>query len=146
MRLKRVGLLALITIVTLNFWTGSPLLALRLGSWVQGSGGLTMLVVTVVVLTVGMISLVLIKVLNSLTVAYDELTGRPIRRRETAWLRSRDVERLDFQRQRGAPAARVSAVDIVLVLSVVVPIRRRDLVLLLRDRPNPEVGVLSSRE
>lgn len=119
--LQRVGLLALITIVTLNFWTGSPLVALWLGSRVQGSGRLTMLVVAVVVLTVGALSLGLIRVLNSLTDAYDRLTGRARGRRETSWLRSRDVERLDFQRQRDAPATRPSAVDIILVLSVVVP-------------------------
>jgi len=121
-RLKRVGVLALISIVTLNFWTGSPLIALWLGSRVQGSGDLTMLVVAVVVLTIAALSLALIRVLNSLSAAYDRLTGRPKRRRETSWLRSRDVERLDFQKQRGAPAARLSPVDIILVVSVVVPV------------------------
>jgi hypothetical protein len=120
-RLKRIGVLALITIVTFNLWTGSPLVALWLGSRVQGSGRLTMLVVAVVVVAVGVLSLALVRVLNSLTHAYDRLTGRPRRRRETAWLRSRDVERLDLQKERGASAARLSPVDVILVLSVVVP-------------------------
>jgi hypothetical protein len=81
-----------------------------------------MMVVAVVVLAVGAVSLVLIRALNSLTEAYDKLTGRPRRRRETAWLRSRDIERLDLQRERGNPSARLSAVDFILVISVVVPV------------------------
>jgi hypothetical protein len=120
-RLERVGVLSLISILTLNFWTGSPLFALWLGSRVQGSGRLTMLVVAVILVTIGVLSLVLIRALNSLTQAYDRLTGRPSRRREASWLRSRDVERLDLQKERGAPEARPSAVDIILVVSVVVP-------------------------
>lgn len=120
-RLKRVGLLALVSIVTLNFWTGSPLVALWLGSRVQGSGRLSMLVVAVVVLTIGALSLTLIRVLNSLSQAYERLMGRPSRRREASWLRGRDVERLEFQRERGAPAARLSALDVILVVSAVVP-------------------------
>ena len=120
--MERAGLLALISILTLNFWTGSPLFALWLGSRVQGSGRLSMLVVAVILVTIGALSLVLIRMLNSLTHAYNRLTGRPVRRRETSWLRSRDIERLDLQRERGAPEVRLTAVDFILVASVVVPI------------------------
>jgi hypothetical protein len=81
-----------------------------------------MLVVAVVVISFGFVSLALVRILNSLTYRYDHLTGRPRRRRETAWLRSRDIERLDFQRQRGGSAARLSAVDYILVVSAVVPV------------------------
>jgi len=121
LRIRRVGLLAAIAVAALNLWTGSPLVALWLGAQVQGSGRLTMLVVAVVVVTVGALSLLLVRLLNSLTYEYDRLTGRPRRRREASWLRSRDVERLDLQRSRSAPDARLTPVDIILVLSVVLP-------------------------
>ncbi len=121
-RLRRVAVLALIAIVTLNLWTGSPLVALWLGSKVQGSGGLTMLVVAVVVVTVAVLSMLLVTALNSLVHTYNKLTGRPNRRREAAWLRSRDIERLAFQKQRAAPEVRLSPVDVILVVSVVLPV------------------------
>jgi hypothetical protein len=121
-RLQRAGILALITIVTLNFWTGSPLVALWVGSRVQGSGRLTMLVVAVVVVVFAVISFLLLGLLNTLSETYDRMVGRPKRRKETAWLRSRDIERLDYQRERGAQTARLTVVDVILVLSVVVPI------------------------
>src|SRR5688572_23403566 len=47
--LKRIALAALLTIVGLNVWTGGPLLALWVGSRVQGEGSPTMGAVFVVV-------------------------------------------------------------------------------------------------
>ena len=59
-RLKRGLLVSLMSITTINVWTGSPLLALWVGSRVQGSGSPSMGAFAVVGLTLGAVSLALV--------------------------------------------------------------------------------------
>jgi hypothetical protein len=94
-RLKRVGLLAAMSVVSVNVWTGSPLLALWIGSRVvSDSGQTTMLAILVVAAVLLAFSLVLIKALGMLQVSYDEAAGRKRAiRRHTPWLRSMRGER-----------------------------------------------------
>jgi hypothetical protein len=109
--------------VSINAWTGAPLLALWVGSrfegWVGGSGtgsGTTMRALFVLVATLALLEGVLVVVLTRLSAAYDELTGRPHAARQTSpWLRSMRGEREEFARKREG----ISGVERVVVVSVV---------------------------
>jgi hypothetical protein len=92
--LKRAALLAAMTAGALNVWTGSPLLALWIGSRVQGPGPPQMFPIFVVAICIGIFSLILLRILRWLGTRYDELTGRPPTIREhVPWLRSLRGER-----------------------------------------------------
>jgi hypothetical protein len=92
--LKRAALLAAMTAGILNVWTGSPLLALWIGSRVQGSGPPQMAPVFVVAISLAIFSFLLLQLIRRLGAAYDELTGRrPTIREHVPWLRSLRGER-----------------------------------------------------
>ncbi len=74
-RLKQISLAALMGFLALNVWTGSPLLALWLGSRVQGQGPPSMGAVAVVIGALIVISWVLYQALKATGRAYDDLTG-----------------------------------------------------------------------
>jgi hypothetical protein len=95
MDMKRLVLLTLMALVTLNIWTGAPLFALWVGSQlVRDHGQITMGAAAAVVVTLGATCFALLAALGRLTVRYDEVTGRPPRTREQApWLRSLRGER-----------------------------------------------------
>jgi hypothetical protein len=102
-------------LATLNVWTGSPLMAVWVGSRVQGAGPPEMGAIFVVAGVMGAISFGLVKVLHALGAAYDRLTGHtPTIRAHTPWLRSmRDGRPQETGRETG-----LSALDVVLVGSV----------------------------
>jgi len=80
--------------VGLNIYTGSPLLALWVGSRVQGSGPPSMAAVGLVVLVLGVCSVSLALILGRLGAKYDELAGTtPTARQHAPWLRSMRGER-----------------------------------------------------
>ena len=115
-RLKRLALLSAIGVTTLNVWTGSPLLALWVGSRVQGQGPPAMLPIFVVAVVMGAVSIVLIRVLGVLGNRYDALTGHQSSvRMHTPWLRSMRGERSE---ELGAKVG-LSGLDRVLVASVI---------------------------
>jgi hypothetical protein len=95
MDMKRLVILTLMALVTLNIWTGAPLLALWVGSrLVRDHGQITMGAAAAVVVTLGATCLALLAALGRLTARYDDITGRPPRgRREAPWLRSLRGER-----------------------------------------------------
>jgi hypothetical protein len=116
-RLKRIGLAALMVVAGLNVWTGSPLLALWVGSRVQGDGPLTMSAVFVVVVVFAATSLTMAWVLSQLGAAYDRITGQPATvRQHTPWLRSMRGEREQYPGTR----AHLTALERVLVGMVVI--------------------------
>jgi len=116
-RLGRAGLLAAMAVVAANIWTGSPLLALWVGSRIQGGGGVSMGAVFVVVACMAATSLLLVRLLGRLGERHDRLLGlRPPPRRQQPWLRSLSGERSSEQRRR----TRVSALDVVLVSTVLI--------------------------
>jgi hypothetical protein len=82
-------------LASVNIWTGSPLLAVWIGSQVQQAQGQpSMLAVFVVVVVLAVLVLVLATALSSLSAAYDRITGRPPAPRQAApWLRSMRAER-----------------------------------------------------
>lgn len=119
LRLRRLGLLCLLTLLTVNVWTGGPLLALWIGSRVQGSGPPSMAAVAAVAGSLVAISLVLVNVLAFVSDRFDRLVGRPRATREPApWLRSMRGERLSEHEGRVG----ISVPERVLVISVVVAV------------------------
>jgi hypothetical protein len=118
-RAKRLALVSAISVTTVNVWTGSPLLALWVGSQVQGSGPPSMAAVGAVAGTLAVVSLVLVKLLSVMSDRYDKLVGRPRGPREPApWLRSLRGERSEERTQRLG----LTAPERILVLTVVVAV------------------------
>ena len=114
MALKRSLLLAAMAVTAVNIWTGSPLLALWIGSRLQGTSGLSMGAVFAVIAVMVATSLGLIRLLGE---RHDRLLGIPPGpRRQQPWLRSLSGERTRDQRAR----QRVSALDVVLVGTVLI--------------------------
>ena len=115
--MKRLGLAAAMTVVGLNIYTGSPLLALWVGSRVQGSGPPSMGAVGLVVLVMGVTSVTLAFVLSRLGAAYDRLAGTaPTVRQHAPWLRSLRGER----EQQPGESPQLTMLERVLVGLVVV--------------------------
>ena len=116
-RMQRALLLAAMAVVAVNIWTGSPLLALWVGSRLQGTSGLSMGAVFAVIAVMGVTSFALIKLLGALGARHDKLLGVEAGpRRQQPWLRSLSGERVRDQRKR----ERISALDVVLVGTVLV--------------------------
>ena len=117
MALKKIGLVTASALCTINIWTGAPLLAVWVGSKVQGSlGKLSMTAVFSVIGVLTVMVFALGFLLTWLNAKYDELTGRPPAARHTSpWLRSmRDEREEDTRRKFG-----ISAIERVVVASVV---------------------------
>lgn len=117
LRLKRVTLVCLMALATLNMWTGGPLLALWIGSRVQGPGPPSMLAVAVAAVSLGVVSYVLVKLLAWLDAVYARVAGRPTSvNRHVPWLRSMRGERPHQHKH----ARDLSALEVVLIITVVV--------------------------
>jgi hypothetical protein len=115
--LKRLGLVSLMGVATLNVWTGSPLMALWVGSRVYTAGAGAMAAFGVVFATMLAISVALVLALGRLGASYDRLVGRaPQTRRHTPWLRSMRGER---PHEVGGEY-RLTALEKILVASVIV--------------------------
>src|SRR4051794_41712857 len=104
-RLQRVGLVAAMGVVTLNIWTGAPLLGLWVGSRVAPDSGISMFAVFVVAVVIGATAWALLRVLGRLQATHARLTGRPVARRQTTWLRAMSGERPPRPGRRAAPPA-----------------------------------------
>ena len=117
-RVKRLGLLSGMAVTTVNIWTGSPLLALWLGSRaVSGSNQATMAAIAVVAIAMAAFSFVLVRLLAVQQATYDRVTGqRRSIRRHTPWLRSSRGERPHEQPE----GVRPSPVEWMLIASVVI--------------------------
>ena len=116
-RLVRLGLAALMGIVALNVWTGSPLLGLWIGSRVQGTGPPSMAAVFAVFVTIAVASFVLVKVLGRLDGAYERAAGgSQTVRRHVPWLRSMRGERPQYPGSK----PRLTALERILVGMVIV--------------------------
>ncbi|MFI4991575.1 MAG: hypothetical protein ACHQHO_11785 [Solirubrobacterales bacterium] len=84
--LKRAAMAAITALVTVNVWTGCPLLALWVGARAVGTGELSMAAVVVVLVVLGLLELAMMLVLAWLTNLYDELIGlRP--EHSATWMR-----------------------------------------------------------
>src|SRR3954453_15550870 len=102
-------------VVTLNVWTGAPLLGLWVGSRVAPESGISMFAFLVVAVVIGATAWVLLRILGRLQAAHARLPGRPLARRQTTWLRAMSGERSPG---RGGEAPPLTAADYVVVAVV----------------------------
>jgi hypothetical protein len=115
-RLKRFVLAALIALLALNIWTGGPLLAIWIGSRVQGEGPPTMGAVVTVVVALVAISFALYQALQAASRAYDRAIGVTAGPRTPApWLRSMRDER----RRSPGIASELSTAELIIVIVVI---------------------------
>jgi hypothetical protein len=117
LRLRRLALIIASALISINVWTGAPLLAVWVGSQLQESSTrLSMTAVFSVILVLAVLVFTLAWLLTWINARYDELTGRPAAAKRTSpWLRSMRSEReTDVRRRFG-----VSAVERILVVTVV---------------------------
>jgi hypothetical protein len=85
---KRLLLVALMALASVNLFTGAPLFAIWVGSRVQGdSGALSMTAVFSVVVVMALVCSALVWSLNRMGAAHDALIGRPAERRQTTWMK-----------------------------------------------------------
>ena len=89
---KRVVLAGATAFVTVNIWTGCPVLALWVGSQAVDQRALSMAGIGVVLLTLAVLLAAATLALGWLNSAYDELVGRPRIERRSPWLRSMRAE------------------------------------------------------
>lgn len=90
--LKRAAMAGLTAFVTVNIWTGCPLLALWVGSQAVGHRTLDMGAVGLVVVVLAVLVFTFAMLLTWLNNYYDELIGRPRTERRATWLRSMRAE------------------------------------------------------
>src|SRR5262245_33028273 len=117
-RLKPILLAAAMAFLALNVWTGSPLLAVWIGSKVQGEESQpSMAAYVVVILSLIAFSWGLYQLLKVVMGAYQDATGtRPTVRTHAPWLRSMRGERPDA----AAAKARISGGEKIVVVTVIV--------------------------
>jgi hypothetical protein len=115
---KRFGLAALMAFLALNLWTGSPLLALWIGSRIQGEESqASMGAFAAVIGSLALFSILLYQALKYVLHAYQETTGTlPTVRTHAPWLRSMRGERPDY----GEGRATISGAERVIIVTVIV--------------------------
>jgi hypothetical protein len=116
--LERVVLGVLTTLVSVNLWTGGPLLALWVGSRLQAAVG--QLSMAAVGATVGVLiveTFVLYQALARLNARYNTVIGRVVPRRQVAWLKPMTGERRSIEVKRP-----LSAIERIVVASVVIAV------------------------
>ena len=81
---KRLLLVALMALASVNLFTGAPLFAVWVGAQFQGdSGGLSMTAVLAVIVVMALVCAALVWALNRMGAAHDTLVGRPVARRRS---------------------------------------------------------------
>ena len=117
-RLKPILLAAAMAFLALNVWTGSPLLAVWLGSKVQGEESQpSMGAYAVVILALIAFSWGLYQLLKLVMRAYQDATGTaPTVRTHAPWMRSMRDER----HEHTASTARISSVERIVVVTVLI--------------------------
>jgi hypothetical protein len=116
-RIKPILLAAAMAFLALNVWTGAPLLAVWIGSKVQGEESQPSMAAYVVVI----VSLIvfcwgLYQLLKITMHAYQEATGTtPTVRSHAPWLRSMRGERPEY-----GSGARISGAEKIVVLTVLI--------------------------
>ena len=115
-RAQRVGIVTAMSVVTLNIWTGAPLLGLWVGSRLVGDGQISMAAMAGVVLTIFAACFALVQLLAVLGETHNRMLGRerPVRQ-HLPWLRSMRGER-QYSKETEAPA--LTALEYVLVGAV----------------------------
>lgn len=84
---KRAAVAGVTALVTVNVWTGCPLLALWVGSHAVGTQMLSMAAVGMVLIVLAMLEALTVLMLAWLTNIYDELIGLRRAEHQASWLR-----------------------------------------------------------
>jgi hypothetical protein len=114
----RILLGVVTTLVSVNLWTGGPLLALWVGSRIQSAiGQLSMAAVGATLGVLVVETFLLYKLLAILNRRYNDAIGRTVRRQQAAWLKPMSGERRAL-----AVRAPLTAVERIVVGSVVVAV------------------------
>jgi hypothetical protein len=117
-RFTRVALVSAMTIVGVNVWTGSPLLALWVGSRIFT--GVSMAAVFVVLVVLAGLVFVSFRALRWLDVRFGEVIGRmPGTRQPPPWLKSASGERIPAKRPREPLTASERTLAAIVVLAIV---------------------------
>ncbi len=90
--LKRALMAGATAFISVNLWTGAPLIALWVGSQFVGKTVLSMTAVIIVVVVLAALVFSMAIALTWLNATYDRLTGRPPRESRVAWLRGMGVD------------------------------------------------------
>jgi hypothetical protein len=115
---KRTLLGALTTLLSVNLWTGGPLLALWVGSRIQAAvGQLSMAAVGATLAVLIIETFVLYRALAYLNAAYNNAIGRTMPHRQAPWLKPMSGERRSLQAKRP-----LSATERIVIASVVVAV------------------------
>ena len=96
----RLGLAALTAFLSVNLWTGAPLFAVWCGSRVQNGTGLTMSAVAVVIGVLAVTVTLLVLALVRVEATYKALSGEPVTKRTSPWMRSMRDERPELAERR----------------------------------------------
>jgi len=117
-RAKRYGLAALMAFLAVTIWTGSPLLALWIGSRIQGEESqASMAAYAAVIVSLAVFSIALYQALKYVMHAYQETTGTlPTVRTHAPWLRSMRGERPDY----GGGGPGINAAERIIVVTVLI--------------------------
>jgi hypothetical protein len=91
-KLKRIAMVAVTAFLSINIWTGAPLLALWVGARVAGQTVLSMKAVFAVVIVLAVLVSGMGVAIAWLNNSYDELIGRGESERRSPWLRSMSAE------------------------------------------------------
>ncbi len=115
---KRMVLGILTTLVSVNLWTGGPMLALWVGSRIQSAvGRLSMAAVGATIVVLMVVTYVLYTVLAWLNTRYNEAIGREMPRQQAPWLKPMTGERRAIEVRRP-----LSATERIVVATVVVAV------------------------
>jgi hypothetical protein len=117
-RLERVALASTTALLSLNIWTGCPLLAVWIGSRFVPQTRLSMGAVFIVIAVLVGCVLASVAALARLNAAYDRIAGTAKVRRTAPWLRSMRAERDDLAAERRG----ISTIERILTASVVVAV------------------------
>src|SRR4051812_29286365 len=113
---KRVSLVAAMAVVTLNVWTGAPLIALWVGSRVSNHSQASMAGIAVVAVVLAVVCFLLLRLLRVLGAQYDSLVGAsPTVRTHVNWLRSMRGERPEYK----GVAPTVTMAERIVIVAVV---------------------------
>ena len=113
--LGRIALGAATLILSINVWSGFPLLSLWVGSRFAHGDALSMMGIVVALIALVILMTVSLAALSWLSNTYDRLTGRRRKRQHAPWLRS----------MRGGPSEvaltrrEANAVEAIVVITVV---------------------------
>ncbi len=113
---SRIGLGVGTIVLSVNLWTGFPILALWVGSQAAGGNPLAMTGIAVTLVTLITLSAVGVRALSRISASYDRVTNRPAAVRQPApWLLSMSAATVQPDQGR----REVNAIEMIVIATVV---------------------------